>query len=82
MAQVDLGQPGLIRVKVYIIVSVATEIEGRITAVKMEKGFATAEAAKKYMDSVPKSYPEQIKTETSTISCWCERNVQEIEIEV
>ena len=79
--QVDLGQLGSSEVKVYIIVGVATEIEGRITAVKLEKAFATVEAAQKYMDSVPKSYPEQIKTETSTISCWCERNVQEIEIE-
>ena len=52
------------------------EIEGRLTAVKLEKGFSTSEAAQKYMDSVPKTFPDQIKTGTSTISCWCERNVQ------
>lgn len=67
--------------KAFIVVSVATEIEGRLTAVKLEKGFSSIEAAQKYMDSVPKSYPDQIKLPTSTISCWCERNVQEIEIE-
>ena len=67
--------------KVYIVVGVATEIEGRLTAVKLEKGFSSAEAAQKYMDSVPKSYPEQVKLPTATINCWCERNVQEIEIE-
>ena len=67
--------------KDYIVVSVAMEIEGRLTAVKLEKGFSTSEAAQKYMSSVPKTFPDQIKTDTSTISCWCERNVQEIEIE-
>jgi len=67
--------------KAYIVVSVAMEIEGRLTAVKLEKGFTTSEAAQKYMDSVPKTFPDQIKTGTSTISCWCERNVQELEIE-
>lgn len=81
MALVVLDQPESIELKAYIVVSVAMEIEGRLTAVKLEKGFSTSEAAQKYMSSVPKTFPDQIKTDTSTISCWCERNVQEIEIE-
>jgi hypothetical protein len=67
--------------KAYIVVSVAMEIEGRVTAVRLEKGFKTSEAAEKYMASVPKTFADHIKTETSTINCWCERNVQEVELE-
>lgn len=57
------------------------EIEGRITAVKLEKGFKSSEAAEKYMANVPKTFADNIKTETSTINCWCERNVQEVDLE-
>lgn len=67
--------------KAYIVINVASEVEGRLTAVKIEKAFTTAEAAQKYMDNLPKSYPDQIKLPDQTIKCWCERNVQEIEIE-
>lgn len=67
--------------KAYIVVSVAMEIEGRVTAVKLEKGFLTSEAADKYMASVPKTFADMIETPTSKISCWCERNIQEVELQ-
>lgn len=79
---VVLGQPELSKLKAYVVVSVAMEIEGRVTAVRLEKGFSTSEAAEKYMTSVPKTFTDLIETPVSKINCWCERNVQEVEIEV
>ena len=67
--------------KAYIVVNVGNEIEGRLTAVKIEKGFNNPESAQKYLNSLPKTYSEQMKLADQTVNFLCERNVQEVEIE-
>ena len=81
VGQVDLVQPELNSLKIYIVIAVAMEVEGRLTAVKVEKAFNSRELAQKYMDSMPASYPDKIRLPEQSINCLCERNVYEVEVE-
>ena len=79
--QVGSDQLEFKNLKAYIVIAVAMEVEGRLTAVKVEKAFNTRELAQKYMDSVPTTYPDRIKLPEHSLNCLCERNVYEIEVE-
>ena len=46
----DSDQLEFKNLKAYIVIAVAMEVEGRLTAVKVEKAFNTRELAQKYMD--------------------------------
>ncbi len=81
VVQVVLVQLEFSSLKIYIVIAVAMEVEGRLTAVKVEKAFNSRELAQKYMDSVPTTYPDKIKLPEQSLSCLCERNVYEIEVE-
>lgn len=77
----DSDQLEFKNLKAYIVIAVAMEVEGRLTAVKVEKAFNTRELAQKYMDSMPTTYPDRIKLPEQSLNCLCERNVYEIEVE-
>ncbi len=79
--QVGSDQLEFKNLKAYIVIAVAMEVEGRLTAVKVEKAFNTRELAQKYMDSMPTTYPDRIKLPEQSLNCLCERNVYEIEVE-
>jgi hypothetical protein len=67
--------------KVYAIVTVATEIEGRLTFVKFEKAFLSAHKAEEHMKTLNKSWREIIQAHNQSVDCMCERSVNEIEVD-
>ncbi len=67
--------------KIYVIVNVGNEIEGRLTSVKLEKAYKDKSRVEAFMKSNKISYIEETKIENDTLKFFYERNVQEIEIE-
>ncbi len=67
--------------KIYVIVNVGNEIEGRLTSVKLEKAYKDKSRVEAFMKSNKTSYIEETKIENDTLKFFYERNVQEIEIE-
>jgi len=67
--------------KVFAVVTVATEIEGRYTAVKFEKAFTQASKADEYVKGLSKQWREVIKQGNASIDCVCERHVHELDVE-
>ena len=67
--------------KVYAVVTVATEIEGRLTFVKFDKAFLAASSADAYVKGLTKNWREVIQADNQSIDCICERSVHEIEVD-
>ena len=67
--------------KVYAVVTVATEIEGRLTFVKFDKAFLSANKAEEYMKTINKTWREIIQAENQSVDCMCERSINEIEVD-
>lgn len=67
--------------KVFAVVTVATEIDGRVTVVKFEKAFAQAGKADEYVKSLAPKWREVIQQGNASIDCMCERGVHELDVE-
>jgi hypothetical protein len=67
--------------KIYVIINVANEIDGRLTAVKIEKAYKDKASAEKFMASNKTSYLEDLQVDSQKLKMLCERNVQEVDVE-
>jgi hypothetical protein len=67
--------------KIYAIINVGNEIEGRLTAVKIEKAYKDRSNAETYMNKNRVSYVEDLNLDGQKVQMLCERNIQEIEVE-
>jgi len=67
--------------KVFAVVTVATEIEGRFTAVRFEKAFISASKAENYVKDLAKTWREIVQMPQGNIDCMCERGVHELDVE-
>jgi len=67
--------------KIFAVVTVATEIEGRFTAVRFEKAFSSASKAESYVKDLAKTWREMVQMPQGHIDCMCERGVHELEVE-
>lgn len=67
--------------KLYVIVSVARQVEGEIVVVKPERAFRSREKAEESVSKLAKQYAETITTPTGPAQCVCTRGVFEIEVE-
>ena len=67
--------------KVFAIVTVATEIEGRFTAVRFEKSFLQATKAQEYVSKLSSNWQETIQMGNESVACICERAVHELDVE-
>jgi len=65
----------------YVVVLVGNEIDGRLTSVKLEKAFKTREEADAYMRQGKNSYMDEIAFDDQKIRMFCERNIQEVQLE-
>jgi hypothetical protein len=67
--------------KIYAIINVGNEIEGRLTAVNIEKAYKDRSNAETYMNKNRVSYVEDLNLDGQKVQMLCERNIQEIEVE-
>jgi len=67
--------------KVFVVVTVANQVDGVATLVKVEKVFSTASEAEKYLANEKKNWREVITFNNSSFECICERGVQETDFE-
>jgi hypothetical protein len=66
---------------VFAVVTVATEIEGRFTAVRFEKAFTSARKAELYVKDLAKTWRENVPMPQGNIDCMCERGVHELQVD-
>ncbi len=66
---------------VFAVLTVATEIEGRYTAVKFEKAFLSASKAEVYVKDLAKTWRENVAMPHGNIDCMCERSVIQLDVE-
>jgi hypothetical protein len=67
--------------KVFAVVTVATEIDGRFTAVKFDKAFTSARKAETHAKELAKTWRETVSMPQGNIDCMCERSVIELDVE-
>lgn len=67
--------------KIYVIVSVARQVEGEIVVVKPEKAYKSRERAEESASKLARQYAETVTTPTGPVQCVCTRGVFEIEVE-
>lgn len=67
--------------KIYLILSVARQVDGEYCMVKAEKAFRDSTKANSFVESLSKRYAESIQTPSGLIECVCERGVFEVDVE-
>lgn len=67
--------------KIYLIISIARQVDGEYCMVKTEKAFRDHSKANNFVESLSKRYAESIETPNGLIECVCERGVFEVDIE-
>lgn len=67
--------------KVFLIISVARQVDGEYCVVKAEKAFKQIAKAEEFASKLSKKYAESIPTSSGSIACVCERGIFEIEVE-
>jgi hypothetical protein len=67
--------------KVFVVFSIARQVDGEYCVAKAEKAFFQAAKADEYSKNLAKKYAETISTPSGPMACVCERGVFEIEIE-
>lgn len=67
--------------KIYLIISIARQVDGEYCMVKTEKAFRDQSKANNFVESLSKRYAESIETPNGLIECVCERGVFEVDIE-
>ena len=67
--------------KIWIVATVARQIEGEYCFIKIENGYKSAGKAEAEVNAKTKTRTEQIVTPGGPINCLCERGVFEIDVE-
>jgi hypothetical protein len=67
--------------KVFVVVTVANQVDGAATLVKVEKVFASAKETENYLVNEKKNWREIITFNNASLECVCERGVQEADYE-
>jgi hypothetical protein len=67
--------------KIFLVVSVARQIDGEYVVVKAEKAFKESTKASEFANGLAKRYAETINTPSGPLQCVCERGVQEVDLE-
>jgi len=67
--------------KVFVVVTVANQVDGAATLVKVEKVFPTARDAENFLAKEKSNWREMINFNNSSLECICERGVQEADFE-
>ena len=67
--------------KVFVVVTVARQVEGDMLSIRFEKAFAQASKADEYAKNLARTYTENVTTPDGMIQFVCQRGVHEIEIE-
>ena len=67
--------------KVFVVQTIARQVEGEYVVVKVEKAFTQASKADEFVKKLAKTYTENIQTPSGPIQCVCERGVIEIDVE-
>ena len=66
---------------VFLIISVARQVQGEMVVIKPEKAFIDKVKAEDYYNKLIKKYTENIETASGSVQCVCERAIFEMEIE-
>lgn len=66
--------------KIFVVVTVASEIGGANILVKIEKAFKSANDAENFLKKENKNWREVIQINNNSIDCLCERGIQEVEL--
>lgn len=66
--------------KIFIVITVASEIGGTSVLVKAEKAFKSVSEAEAHVKKENKSWREVIQINNSSIDCFCERGIQEVDL--
>ncbi len=64
----------------FIVINVASQVDGQLILVQVEKATATKTEAEEFLASLPKQTVQKIATEGVEVECVCQRNVFEIEM--
>jgi hypothetical protein len=67
--------------KVFVIITVANQIDGAVTLVKVEKVFSNARDAENFLAKEKTNWREMLNFNNSSFECICERGVQEADFE-
>ena len=67
--------------KVFIIATLAREIDGEYCFLKIDKGFTSANAAESFYNSTKLQFTELIPTQNGDINCLCQRGIFEVDIQ-
>lgn len=67
--------------KVYVILSVARQVDGEIVVVKPELAFKSRDRAEAEAGKLAKQYAETVSTPTGPTQCVCTRGVFEVQVE-
>ena len=67
--------------KVFVIMTIARQVDGEYCVLKAEKAYLKASKADEYAKSLAKRYTESIPTPSGPIACVCERGVFELDVD-
>jgi hypothetical protein len=69
-------------VKVFVVATVARQVEGEFVFVRMEQGYTTASKADEHVKALTRQFTETISVPAvGPVPCFCERGVFEVEID-
>jgi hypothetical protein len=66
--------------KIFVVVTVASEIGGLAVLVKVNKAFKSASDAENFINKDKKSWREVIQINNNSIDCFCEKGIQEVDL--
>lgn len=67
--------------KIYLIISIARQVDGEYCVVKTEKAYVSEDKANSFIKNLSKKYVETIPTPNGPIDCVCERGIFEVDVE-
>ena len=67
--------------KVFVVMSIARQVDGEYCVLKAEKAFKKASKADEYANGLAKRYTESIPTPGGPMACVCERGVFELDVD-
>lgn len=67
--------------KVFVIVTVARQIDGDMISIRFEKAFSDMAKAEAYTKELNKVYQETIQTDQGPVKFLCERGIHQFEVE-
>jgi len=67
--------------KVFVVMSIARQVDGEWCVLKAEKAFTQASKADEYAKGLAKRYTESIPTPSGPMACICERGVFDLDVD-